>query len=445
LAAEEAAGSYLASAFATLRTKSVAKVLLSFGSPLGNAVGDTCLATQHLPHLRHLLPASRMTVWTTSADLWKGLDDPQLDCRPCLSMDELLSFDLLIFDWAVIGQDLMSSLRANRRLAVIWPSWGTDPKVLGQDGYLHTLSLAPSINQPGRIAQLYAQLGSTCAGRGRQGSGPKRGIVLVPCASTCAKSLPRSLVSALAGRFADHSADRCTLSVVLPPADANDRVSRLAEDIRTDLKSRPGTCTIEGLGLADYVRVIEGAAVVIGPDTSSQHIAALLGTPSVAVYRAASGYNHYFFGHQYWPNLQYRLHEQPDGEADDADAILRVARAFVPGSAPGLDRRPGLRLLRTARHYQLALASPAPLASDQGDSQSAFSSAIRATIGVLCPSLGDAMCREAEDLWLESRAIRGNTVPDQRRAIMVARAANLNVVRLARAVCHAPGDPQRDS
>jgi hypothetical protein len=48
--------------------------------------------------------------------------------------------------------------------------------------------------------------------------------------------------------------------------------------------------------VTEYFKHVSEAKLVISPDTSSQHVAGILGVPSLTFYRASTGFNWYFWG-----------------------------------------------------------------------------------------------------------------------------------------------------
>src|SRR6266545_778329 len=81
------------------------RVLIAFGNPLGNAVGETAIATQHYRFLRAIFHDMTCTVWTSSGGLWRALSGTSdIECVPTISAERLATgFDLMFFDWIALG------------------------------------------------------------------------------------------------------------------------------------------------------------------------------------------------------------------------------------------------------------------------------------------------------------------------------------------------------
>jgi len=73
------------------------RVLLVFGNPLGNFVGDTVIATQHVRFLKSVAPQTEISVWTGDPDVWRYLcpDILTVSIPPLMELDH--GYDLIFF------------------------------------------------------------------------------------------------------------------------------------------------------------------------------------------------------------------------------------------------------------------------------------------------------------------------------------------------------------
>jgi len=66
--------------------------------------------------------------------------------------------------------------------------------------------------------------------------------------------------------------------------------------VRDYAKSNKNLMVLPSLTMRAYIDIVANSRLVIGPDTSSQHIAATFGVPSISCYPSDSGYRYYYWG-----------------------------------------------------------------------------------------------------------------------------------------------------
>lgn len=407
-------------------------VLISFGNPFGNAVGDTVLATQHIEYVRRLLPNCSITVWTSTKVIWSSLSNTRLYFVAMLGVQELKTFDLIIIDWARVGPDFIALIRSLGKTAVIWPSWGQDPCLLTGDGEIHRLTLPPCSNQPGRIPQLYSAFGVSRGRLRSRRSRPHLKILLQPSASILEKSLPvQFIINILV--ILMRELREAELVLALPPKDSLPEILLGISELMCRLKRECITCTVvANTSMCEFIDCIASSSLVISPDSSGQHIAALTGTPCIALYSSRSGYSYYFYGHQYLPNIQMTFREEDADCLNFAMAVAHVASGLTGGSET-LVCNNAVKLLAATRRVESVFRR-----AKDGREEALIFASFRAQMIELVASRSASLCRavlcEADDLWRELQVAR-RTSDESVAKIVGDRAKSLNFVRIVYVIC----------
>jgi hypothetical protein len=421
----------------SLAEREVLRVLLCFGNPLGNAIGDTAMATQHISFLRGLNPASQITVWTSNSSLWKKLGDEDLICSSTVASITSQRFDLCIFDWVSAGEDLLAVLRQQRIFSIVWPSWGTDPLLFSGKGEFEHFRLPVGVNQPARISQLYQGLNigqAICRGKSRLRS--TRKVVLQPFASIESKSIPPGAALTLAQDICRAFGEAAEVVVPLPPRQSSEKLLGLANTVKRLMEGDVSSNVrfADSLSLSDYIDLLAGAALVIGPDSSSQHIAARCAVPSIALYPQNSGYNYFFFGPQDGENLQLRFSGIP-GEKPLSTGVVFLASRLLNRQCGRLPQALRTSVITASRAFDSELTA-------FGNTGILKSNAFIELVDLLSrefPTDLTALCRflidEITTVWREAERIVQSDASPEALHIIRQRARSLNSSRIIRTLC----------
>lgn len=259
------------------------------------AIGDTLLTFPALQALRRQYPAARLTVVGNRAPLALG--------RAAGLVDDLDAFGA---DWVadLFGDDPAPALQ--RRLAafdlgIVWmhdESAAIDlAERLARAGVRRALPLV-SFPAPGSQIHLADHLLATLAPLGVSGPrpvlrlrprpnipeesartsarpAPPRRVILHPGAGGRHKRWPADRFAALADRLA---AEGNQISLTCGPADEE----AVAAVLRLVQVARPEV--LAGRSLEDLAKILAAASLFVGNDSGITHLAALLGTPTVAIF-----------------------------------------------------------------------------------------------------------------------------------------------------------------
>jgi hypothetical protein len=306
------------------------RTLVVFANPLGNALGDIAIATQHIPFLG-AVPRNQVTVWTANSDIWESLCGENVVTRALISPKDLTTFDIILIDWVNSGAGFLQAVDSTDAIVLYWKSRNLDLEVRHKGASIGKVHLPPTANHPVRIPDLYAALdwhrtGELPASMG--GATRRRGVYFNPYASTPTKSITPPVASILAEELL-RTLRSSTPIIVGPqpiPLSAGDAAEfeKIATAIDTPTSTfermAAGQCSI-----GKYVQIVKSSLCTISPDTSTQHIAAITKTPCIVLYQGSRAFNHYAFG---WPEAEsyafamYNSHES-------RESLVRVVSVLV--------------------------------------------------------------------------------------------------------------------
>jgi len=294
------------------------RVLLVVGGRFKNAIGDTVNFAYHLRHLREAFGSICTTVWGADDSLWKALCSDSVSCRPFIGEDEAVNgFDLVVFDWVEVSESI-ESIYAKSEVALLDFSRSWVRYRLGGSAWKQ-LTLPPASNHFRRLQMAYECLGIT---------NMPLTLHLQPTKSLDEEAL-ESLIHALVGEFHPRR-------VVCPsPPQRVLAGQELAYQNLANVVSRAehslGIRVLKPLTVSEYIARVRTAAVVIGPDTSTQHIANYFGVPSIACYPPNAGFRFYYWGCPGPQNLCFRRPSpiQAVEVSEFASLVAYIARSLM--------------------------------------------------------------------------------------------------------------------
>lgn len=279
------------------------RVLAIVGNPFSNALGDTVNFAYHVKYLRAALGPIQTTIWTSDSAAWKSLCGSDVSCTPFLTEAEAVySYDLVLFDWVAMGasaEELYSGSDA-ALLEFSRPGWFRYR--LG-DRKWKLLYLPKTLNNSRRLQRIYQYLGLNIPAvkdsqdfiSSANASGP---IYLNPYGSSASKCLDerclKETINQMVRRFGPGRLICSSAPARLPPGEGA-AFNSLAE-IVSQAAQRGSVRQLAPMTVPEYITRIRTAALTIGSDTSTQHIANYYGVPSIACYPSAAGYRFYFWG-----------------------------------------------------------------------------------------------------------------------------------------------------
>jgi hypothetical protein len=302
------------------------RVLLICGGQFSNAVGDTVTFAYHYRFLSAAVGPVRVTVWTADTDLWTLLCGDEISCTPFFERGDVVDgHDLIIFDWVTVGDSVEALFRGSHSVLMEVGRAGAAMRYrLGSNPW-RSIGLYPTANIVRRITQAYASLGvdpelasvgSACTRRTNWATRDTR-VYLNPYGSNPQKCMDERVLGGIIGAMSKSFWGKnvqvsCpSMPAQLPPGDSSTFTNLAAVVTRA---ANAGTvCQLHPMSVSQYVKHVSEMDLVIGPDTSSQHIANYYGVPSVTCYPSSSGYRFYFWGCPGPNNLCYRT---PDVYAD---------------------------------------------------------------------------------------------------------------------------------
>jgi hypothetical protein len=304
------------------------RVLYVFGNPLGNALGDTIIASRSVPYLRHIAPRVHVSVWTGDERIWK-LWRPGVDTRATLAIEDLDEVDFAVFENTHVPGVFKQRLRAGGAALLTWRPSDRHAVFVLDRGVDESVPLPVCSNVPSRSAEVYRALGwPDSAGANRRGRGARRAaqILVNPYSSVGAKSLTPQFLGLLLDAWRHAVPAGVELIVPARPGRAGGRDEQIYQEIALRAESAVGgPIVVRTLPLRAYLNAIARAALVIGPDTSSQHIAADCRTPSVSCYAPdAAGATYLTWGPPRADSLHFIYPRDLDRDAQERLAALVV-------------------------------------------------------------------------------------------------------------------------
>lgn len=318
----------------------VPRALLLFARRRGNPVGDTAAAARNYACLRAAFGEIAMSVWSPDAALWSALCGTEVGYVPfpggCVALDDV---ELIVADCVRLDAELTAALDASGA-AVLDLAPGRDFRWRLPRGAWHGLSLPPDVDWSRRLITVYGLLGAEITDEQTLLPPPRRGtrIYVNPYASTARKSFRPEFLREVLAQLAD-APD--AVAVVCPAAPESveeaDRDAYAALDacVRDAARSSARITVLPPMKVTEYVERIRAAGAVIGSDTSSQHVAALFGLPSIACYPPHARGSYY--RSPGWNNLCFTVPE-PDRAAERrslAALVVTLACALVRGTVAG--------------------------------------------------------------------------------------------------------------
>jgi hypothetical protein len=324
------------------------KVLLIVGGRFTNAIGDTVNFSYHARYLAAGLGPIQVTTLTSDASLWRILCGKTISSTPFISKQQAThGHDLLVFDWVTVDQSVERLFSGSDAILLEILRDSSLRYRLGDSRWTF-LRLPPTTNHYRRLESAYERLGVDMSRvempTGKPAKSDLKKIFLNPYASTAAKCLDHNLLDALIDRL---TVESCGYEMIAPsipnhvPPGESRSFSRLAKIITR--ASKRGVIRQLDLGVAEYVTCIRSVALVIGPDTSSQHIANYYGVPSIACYPSTAGYRYYFWGCPGPMNLCFNTPsaEKIDSIRDLASLVSSMAAVLLSKSCwPRPDKSP---------------------------------------------------------------------------------------------------------
>jgi hypothetical protein len=409
------------------------RVLLVVANPLGNAIGDTAMAADHLPKLRQLARRVDVTVWTANEETWRFLD-PSVRTVPLVSDEQWRGdFDLIVVD----GRPLTASLlrrATDRGVAVLqWVAGARHAQLtLGRQGSIEA-PLPPASNMPDHVALTYEALGFPAVDRLRVKAPSSLDDVVF--FNPFASNFPRSLSPAFTGILLDAVLPAVGPSTtwllqsgpVIARHDDADGYGRLSAVL--DSERYRGRLTRRAMDLSAYMRQVARSRFVIGADTSSQHLAAAAGRPSIAFYPPIVSAGFYLV---WGPTAPSSLHfvappdTDPDRQRALASLIAQIVRVWL-GERPSARRAAGARM-----SYELAktlVADGRRYVEGDRSVEPAMERRLAQLRARLTAPMFEPVRRELELLCEELRR-SGAPTPAARRAVTLRQLDALNSVKV---------------
>lgn len=220
--------------------------------------------------------------------------------------------------------------------------------------------------------------------------------------------------------------------IILPPGSRDKSSNKRAAEIASfALEHFDPSLVKQDLSLAAYAATLKNARLIIGVDSSSQHIAATFRVPVISIYRSSSKFNNYFYGHQFWPNFQFCLLEKGESAESVADSVMFLAMGILRSHKPVriLSVR-SLRLVWAAKLFRQSF-KPDFDATTNTIAYENFKNEIESSLRKRAPALCDVMLNELKTLHTERNFIISRPSNDIAQLIIAERAKSLNVIRLA--------------
>ena len=192
------------------------RVLLVFGNPLGNPIGDTVIAIDHARYLPRLTAHVGLSVWTSDPEIWAHLH-PEVRAISFLSEKSLRhDYDVVVWASTPVPDRARAVMQEAGVVALSWFAGSQSVSVALGDGKRFEAPLPPFVNYTLRIPDVYRALGWRTAPRARVATTSASNVVLVnPYASRAWKSLPARFLERLIAVLRD-VLGRTGLSIVVP-------------------------------------------------------------------------------------------------------------------------------------------------------------------------------------------------------------------------------------
>lgn len=283
------------------RNVRVARVLLVFGGPLGHALGDTIIATNHYRFLKTAFHRVRLTVWTADTATWRTICGNEVRCNPFISKRQIhRSFDLIILDWVSFDSRVETLFSGEGTALISIPPGQNRVRYYLPRSRWTVLELPPRVNHSRRLHEVYGALGVTVESsvKTTRPVSKRPALYLNPYASSGEKCLDEALLALLLNRLPLRWKGGIVICPAVPkgvPASELPNYLRLDALVRAAARRRK-VRRLKPMSRARYISTVSASRLVVGPDSSSQHIASVYGIPSIACYPIKSGYRYYRWG-----------------------------------------------------------------------------------------------------------------------------------------------------
>lgn len=233
--------------------------------------------------------------------MWRVLSSVEITTCPSIDLETATAkFDIIIIDWNHIGPDVWNILKSGSAIVCVWEhrSGGVKVRLAPREEFT-ILDLPPMENHPARIADLYGALGWEIDTSVFRSSVTNQNIYFNPYGSTSKKSLHMNFASRLLDALLCATSGNGTVTVAPPPnARSTYDEEVFARMVKLFSGRIPGNIRYieKASRFIEYADNIRMSQCVIAPDTSTQHVAGILGTPSITFYPSSTGYHHYFWG-----------------------------------------------------------------------------------------------------------------------------------------------------
>lgn len=280
----------------------IPRVLLIVGGRFKNAVGDTVHFAYHVRYLTAALGDVRVTVWTSDEAVWTALCDARVTCVPFVTeQDGVYNHDLVVFDCVTVDEAVEKLFSKGKAALLDISPHGGWVRYRLEDPEWTVRLLPPKLNNLYRLQQAYECLGLTsaqilCAGT-NSGATVRRQVYLNPYGSQADKCLDKELLRSLIEVMGTQFGGASVVSPSMPKAPpGQERRFEELDDVVSQAASRGTLRRLNSMSASEYIQHVRASAVVVGSDTSTQHVANYYAIPSIAIYPSSSGYRYYFWG-----------------------------------------------------------------------------------------------------------------------------------------------------
>jgi hypothetical protein len=421
------------------------RVLLVFSNPLGNATGDTVIATQHARFLPQLARHVEISVWTGDPDIWIYFC-PEVTAvafvdRKALSRD----YDVVVFASTPVPEADRAILK-EAGVVLIWCSPWRDrvSVVLGSRQSFEAL-IPAFLNHTTFVPAMYSALGWRRPDR----SAPRRPahsrvVFFNPYASRGSKSLAPRFCEVLLTELAEAIPPR--ISVIAP---RRPRAASREDDLVWDrlaavvAASRPRAQVLP-LSRTGYFEQIARSRLVVGADTSSQHAAAALGVPSIACYPAGADDWYLSWGPVTTTSFHFTVPKAGtiDAQRSLSQLIAELVRRLLGLSNRAAPPRMGNASESLFEHARLVSRECREYLRGRTSSRRAAAAALRGLERAVRPDWSGYVVGELRDLYGDLLVLRHHCSAADRR-IALARLAHLNALRVARILGAPSSNAQR--